>query len=244
MPDGGVLKVTAANVTLDEKFVALHPDAKVRPYVLFTVADTGTGIPADIREKIFDPFFTTKEIGKGSGLGLATAIVIIKSHGGFLNLESEVGRGTTFQIYLPAEVDAKLAETAKETLPPQGSGELVLIVDDEMPVRRIAERTLKAAGYRVITACDGSEGVKIYTEHQKQISAVFTDMMMPVMDGAAMIRAMKQINPQVNIIAASGLVEGQMIKAEQAGARMMLRKPFTSGEVLRAVRKVMDEVPV
>jgi PAS domain S-box-containing protein len=242
MPDGGVLSVKAENIVLDEQFAATRQGAKPGPHVLLTVSDTGSGIPADIRDKIFDPFFTTKEIGKGTGLGLATALGIVKSHGGFMTFESEEARGTTFQVYLPASMNAESASVAvREPEPPMGAGELVLVVDDEPAVRTMTQRLLETAGYRVATAADGTEATAIYVQRKNEIAAVLTDMMMPVMDGVATIRALKHLNPGVRIIAATGMMtEGHVAKAVQAGANFLLRKPCTAAELLKIVRQAID----
>lgn len=156
MPGGGKISITAENLVIDDQYAGMNPDSSVGAYILLQVEDTGTGIaPGDI-ERIFDPFFTTKKIDKGTGLGLSTTAAIIKRHGGFLRVDSEVGQGTQFQVYLPAQTDPA-ARAASEEPPalPCGHGELILVVDDEEGVRLVTQRTLEAFGYRAIVATDG-----------------------------------------------------------------------------------------
>ena len=243
MPHGGTLTLAAANLVIDAQFAGTSPKAKAGSYVLLQVTDTGLGIPPEVRERIFEPFFTTKETGKGTGLGLATVHTVVKSHGGFLNVESDVGRGTTFKIYLPADP----AHLPSATLPPfpvdlpRGLGELVLVVDDEFSIRHITQKTLEAFGYRVLTANDGAEAVAHYAKQAPQIALVITDMMMPVMDGAATIQVLLRINPALRIILASGIDSGDNVaKARSAGVKDFLPKPYTAETLLKLVREVLD----
>src|SRR5262249_43755867 len=156
---------------------------------------------------IFEPFFTTKEVGKGTGLGLSTARAIAKSHGGFLNVYSEVGLGTSFKLYLPAKESSETAQAkAKAADLPLGHGELILVVDDEAAVRDISRLTLESHNYRVATATDGAQALGFYAEHKDAVQVVVLDMMMPVMDGDAAVRALESLNPKIKIIAASGLM--------------------------------------
>jgi CheY-like chemotaxis protein len=207
------------------------------------VTDTGLGIPLEVRERIFEPFFTTKEVGKGTGIGLATVHTIVKSHGGFLSVESEVGRGTTFKIYLPADPahrTAGPAPPAVSDLPP-GRDELVLVVDDEFSIRDITQQTLQAFGYRVITASDGAEAVALYAKQTQQIAVVLIDMMMPIMDGAATIQVLRRINPAIRIIVASGIDAGENIaRTASAGVHDFLPKPYTAETLLKLFREVLD----
>ncbi len=244
MPHGGTLTLTATNLTVAGQFASMSQEAKAGPHVLLQVTDTGLGIPPELRERIFDPFFTTKEPGKGTGIGLATVHTIVKSHGGFLNVESEVGRGTTFKIYLPAD-RAILPVVSAHPLSaelPRGRNELVLVVDDEISIREVTQQTLEAFGYRVITASDGAEAVALYAKQAPQIALVITDMMMPVMDGAATVQALKRINPALRIIVASGIDSGDNVaKATQAGAKHFLPKPYTTEILLKLVRAALEE---
>ncbi len=242
MINGGTLTLAAENVWIDESYARMHLEAQVGPYVVFTVSDTGIGIPAAIIDKIFDPFFTTKEVGKGNGLGLSTALAIVKSHGGFINVYSEEQKGTTFRVYLPAQEARKEKPTRSERLPLfVGQGELVLVVDDEASIREITKETLETCGYRVLTASDGTEAIALYVQHQREIAVVVTDMMMPFMDGSATIRALQKLNPQVKIIATSGLSSYEKIR-ETAGANVwaFLPKPYTAKKLLSTLHDILQ----
>ncbi len=241
MPKGGTLTVSAGNIELDDSYSRMHLDAKPGPYVSLAITDTGTGIPAAIREKIFEPFFTTKEIGMGTGLGLSTTLAIVRSHGGFINLDSDVGKGTTFRIYIPATGRGSPAPAAiAEAELPTGNGELVLIVDDEAAIREITKETLQAYGYKAMTASDGAEGVAIFAENKENIKVVITDIMMPVMDGTAAILVLRKINPDVKIIAASGLTAREQIKTpSESDVQAFLTKPYTAEKLLKALAAVL-----
>jgi CheY-like chemotaxis protein len=241
MPTGGTLTILAENVDLDENYSRVHLEAKPGAYVSIVITDTGTGIPADIRERIFEPFFTTKEIGMGTGLGLSTTLSIVKSHKGFINLDSEVGKGTTFRIYIPATRTAPGVAGASEiTNLPMGNGELILIIDDETAIRVITKETLQAYGYNAITASDGAEGVALFAENKKQIKAVITDIMMPVMDGTAAILVLKKISPDVKIIAVSGLTtKGQVGSPSEFDVQAFLTKPTTAESLLKTLAAVL-----
>jgi signal transduction histidine kinase/CheY-like chemotaxis protein len=236
MPNGGTLTLSAANIVLDETYARMSSEARPGPYVLLTVGDTGSGIPPENREKIFEPFFTTKEAGKGTGLGLATVKDILVDHGGFIHLYSEVGTGTQFKIYLPAAGGEEIA--AKGTLEtlPVGQGELVLVVDDEAAVREIVKATLESYGYSVVTAKDGTEAVARFVEHQKDVQVLFTDMQMPNMDGMATIRVLRNLQPDLRVIAASGLsTHHDALKLTGLNVQSFVAKPFTAASLLLAL---------
>jgi two-component system, cell cycle sensor histidine kinase and response regulator CckA len=240
MAQGGELFIRAENVTLDDSYARMHLEAKPGRYVQVTVSDTGVGIPAEVVSRIFEPFFTTKEVGKGTGLGLSTALTIVRSHGGFINVYSEPHKGTQFAVYLPATKSA--ADEQRRTRPelPAGRGELILVVDDEDSILQITKGTLETFGYRVITAGDGTEAVGLYAQNREEVAAVITDMMMPFMDGPATIRALQKMNPQVKIIAASGLAANdKAAEAASAGVHMFLPKPYTAEKLLKALAEVL-----
>ncbi len=241
MPNGGMLMITASNVVLDEHSGELGTEAKPGRHVLIEVEDTGTGMPPDVMERIYEPFFTTKELGKGTGLGLSTSLAIIKGHNGFLRVQSEIGKGTKFQLYLPANDSADVQEgTPAETDLPRGNGELVLVVDDEVTVRQIIRQTLEAFGYRVLLAADGVEASTLFTTHQAEIAVVLTDMMMPVMDGLATIQVLMRMNPLVRIIAASGLsIKDMVAKAMGAGVKHFIPKPYSAETLLKSLSQVL-----
>lgn len=241
MPHGGELKINAENILIDEQFAGLLPEASPGPHVMIQVKDTGHGMPPEVLDRIFEPFFTTKEVGKGTGLGLPTSLAIVKSHGGLLRVHSEPGKGSRFTIYLPAQGNAPTHEhylEAAELL--RGTGELILVIDDEPSVRRITRHTLEAFGYRVVLAADGTEAVGIYAARRDEIAAVLTDMMMPGMDGATTIQVLLNINPDVRVIAASGLGSNEMAaKAAGKGVKHFLSKPYTAETLLKTLRSVI-----
>ena len=242
MPKGGKLSIHMENVMFDETYAGMNPEAKVGPYVCIKVTDTGMGIPKEIQDKIFDPFFTTKELGKGTGLGLSTTLTIVKSHGGFIHCHSAPGKGSVFEIYLPANATLVAVETApaEESRLPRGHNELVLVVDDEEPIRRIAQKTLERYGYRVLLAADGAEAVSLYAPRQQEIGAVITDMLMPIMDGPATIIALIAINSDVKIVSSSGMAsDGGMTKARNAGVRYFIPKPYTAETMLNTLHEVL-----
>jgi CheY-like chemotaxis protein len=236
MPSGGVLTIRAGNIVLDDVYAGMNPDARAGAYVVIEVQDTGGGISPDDRDRIFEPFFTTKKVGEGTGLGLSTTLGIVKSHGGFINLYSEVGRGSTFKVYIPAITDEASAEERASTQVglPRGHGETILVVDDERAVREVAQRTLQRFGYRVMLASHGAEAVALYAQHRDRIAAVLTDMAMPIMDGPALIVALRAMDPAVRIIASSGLdTNGAVARATGAGVHHFAPKPYTAETLLR-----------
>lgn len=237
MPNGGELVFTARNLVLDEHYAAMNIKARPVPHVLLRVQDTGTGIPREIRDKIFDPFFTTKEQGKGTGLGLATVAGIVKSHGGFIELDTEPGRGTAFSIYLPALPEARLSENATDAqVSPDGAGEAILVVDDEDSVRDATRKMLERHGYRVQVAGEGSQALALFSTRVTEFSLIITDVDMPVMDGLALVRVLRKMAPRLQIIASTGLSNDQRIEALRLlGIGRPLFKPYTADELLQAV---------
>src|SRR5262247_3806115 len=219
MPNGGRLRIEAENIEIDEHYARMNVESKPGKYVSVTVVDTGIGIPEQNLTKIFDPFFTTKEQGHGTGLGLSTVAGIVRSHGGFVNVYSEVGRGAQFKVYLPAIESARAApaKPSRRDLP-MGDGELILVIDDENAIREVARETLDAFGYRVVLAGDGAEAMAVFATQKNEVKLVITDMMMPYMDGPATIRALRRLAPEAPIIATSGLkAEDTLADAAQLG---------------------------
>jgi len=244
MPDGGRLTVTLEQVVLDEVYAGMNPNCRPGAYVVVRVADTGTGIPPAVCERIFEPFFTTKETGKGTGLGLSTALAIVRSHDGFIQVHSEPGKGAEFQVYLPAHAAAAAdeADGGPQAQLPHGHGELVLVVDDEEAIRAVARRMLERFGYRVLLANHGAEAVALYAQHRGEIAVVLTDMAMPVMDGPALIVALKAIDPGVRIIGSSGLMtDGGTAQVMNAGVRHFVPKPYTAEIMLSTLAAVLQE---
>ncbi|MDI1312738.1 response regulator [Prosthecobacter sp.] len=246
MPNGGTLNLSASNQLVDEQCATMMPGAKSGPYLLVELEDTGTGMPPEVIDRIFEPFFTTKDLGKGTGLGLSSSLAIIKSHKGFIRATSEMDKGSKFQVYLPAQMAEGVSIPAPvETELPRGNGELVLLIDDEEPVRHITGQTLESFGYRVLPAADGVEASSLYAAHKEKISVVLTDMMMPVMDGPATIQVLMRMDPKVRIIAASGLsVKDMVLKATSAGVKNFIPKPYTAETLLRMIHAVLNIQPV
>jgi PAS domain S-box-containing protein len=243
MPKGGTLTISAENVNLDPRDLGSSRQSSAGRQILLQVSDTGVGITQANYEHIFEPFFTTKKIGEGTGFGLAIVHTIVKGHGGFVIVESEVGHGTTFKVWLPAD---PLQRTV-ESLPPyqadmpRGNGELVLVVDDEFTIRDLTERNLESLGYCVITASNGAEALATYCKRSKEIALVITDMMMPVMDGAAAVREIRRMNPSAKMIVVSGLDVDDELKSKVNG---FLAKPYSGPELAQIVHEVLENSAV
>jgi two-component system cell cycle sensor histidine kinase/response regulator CckA len=246
MPHGGELSIRAENIQLDKTCTQIYPDAVPGPFLLLSVSDTGTGMPPEVLEKLFQPFFTTKELGMGTGLGLSTSLNIIKAHGGFITVKSQVGQGTHFDVYLPAlspamepEVEPKLARL------PTGNGEGILVVDDEVSICEITKAALENYGYRVFVANSGPEAVTLYADKQDEISLVITDTDMPFMDGHATCVALKKINPALKIIMASGSVPNKSRKDSPPDNNInaFVPKPYTVEKLLTVAHEVLTGKP-
>jgi PAS domain S-box-containing protein len=241
MPKGGRIELRARNIVLDEPFVTMNSDARCGPHIVVTVADTGTGIPPEILDRIFEPFFTTKEVGQGTGLGLATVASIVKSHGGFITVNSQLGTGTEFSVYLPSEVsEESLSAEAGASDDPLGKGERILVVDDEAAIREITRETLEARGYNVLTASEGTEALVVYARRKHEIDIVLTDVFMPYLDGVAMVHALRKMNPDVKVVLMSGLPKSS-IAPDLTGVQGYLHKPYTASVLLTTLRKALDE---
>jgi PAS domain S-box-containing protein len=241
MPEGGSISIKAENTFVDENYARMHLEAKPGRFVMIGVSDTGPGMSPEVQSRIFEPFFTTKEMTKGTGLGLSTAMTIVKSHGGFINVYSELHKGSHFTLYIPA-VNAPGATdaVALQTDLPLGHGELILVVDDEESIREITRGTLETFGYSVLTASDGTEALALYADKKNEIAVVLTDMVMPFMDGSATIRALQRMNPEVRIIAASGLGAGQRAgEGTLEGVSVFLNKPYTAEKLLKTLAQVL-----
>lgn len=233
MPNGGILKIAAENLLLTEQDARMHLDASVGPYVVVTVADAGTGIPPDILHRIFDPFFTTKEVGKGTGLGLSAVLGIVKSHGGFVDVHSEVNRGSKFQVYLPASQSTVLPIGDDLELL-SGQQELILVVDDEAAICEVTKAMLEIYNYQVLTANDALEAIALLAQYKDKIDSVLMDIMMPSMDGLAAITLLRRLNPNLYVVAMSGLNSTEAVaQAESLGFQGFLPKPFATRELLQ-----------
>lgn len=242
MPEGGTLRLAASNFEVDATFASMLPEASPGTFVLLEVIDTGHGIPSEIAEHIFDPFFTTKGSGIGTGLGLSTALGIVKSHRGFIHLKTQPHRGTTFQVYLPATPNLNSQQTIPpDAVIPSARGELILIVDDEDNVREVARLILERAGYRVLLASDGTEGLAAFATHSSEIAAVITDLLMPFMDGIAFVRAIRALEPALPIIASTGLGQRtQHAELKSLDVGVVLQKPYGAEVLLQALSEAIN----
>ena len=244
MPDGGKLAIETKNVTLDERYCESQVNVRPGKYVMLSISDTGHGMDEPTRARVFDPFFTTKErdATKGTGLGLAVVHGIVDQHGGHMICESEPGKGSTFRIYFPA-VDA--AESPKDSFANRlldGRGETILMVDDEELVRDLGVRTLKRAGYKVITAANGKEALELYGKKQGKIELVILDLLMPEMGGKQCLSELLGMQPKPKVLVASGYSDDVSIEESlRLGAKGFVSKPFRLMELLQQVRRVLDE---
>ena len=237
-PGGGNLILKTMNTTHDNiKGTAYNPEPG--NYVLVTVTDIGIGIGKKTQERIFDPFFTTKEMGRGTGLGLASAYGIIKGHGGYIDVESKKGKGTTFSIYLPASEKKvrKAVKTAEQFI--KGTG-TVLLVDDEEVMLEVGEALLETMGYRVLIARDGKEAAEVYRKNKDDIDIVLLDMVMPNMGGSEAYDRMKEINPKVKVLLSSGYsINGQATEILEQGCDGFIQKPFSVKKLSRKIREIL-----
>jgi two-component system, cell cycle sensor histidine kinase and response regulator CckA len=244
MSGGGRIEVIAENLPLKDGDLRLRHGGRPGLHVVITVADTGCGIPPQNLERVFTPFFTTKDHGQSVGVGLTAVQAIARAHGGFVTVDSEVGRGSRFRLYLPATSGTPAPDKPQPRRSfPRGNGECVLLVDDEAGFREITQVTLEKYGYRVITAADGSEGMTLYMRHRQEIQLVLTDIVMPVMDGAALIRSLHKMGAQVRFLAVSGLVEREKVMVATAAPGVQvefLAKPFATEKLLTLVREVLQ----
>ncbi len=241
MPNGGTLSLSAKNLHIDPPYTRMNLDAKVGAYIVISVTDTGAGISPEILDRIFEPFFTTKDFGKGTGLGLSTVLGIIKSHGGFIEVNSALNQGTQFNLYLPAIQGMETAATP-ESEAIEGQGELILVVDDEAKIRQVDQAALEAYNYQVITASDGIEAIALYAQHKQEIQLVVMDLMMPSMDGAMAIRTLRKINPQIKTVVTSGLVTDP-VTLTQIGSPLQtfLAKPYTAKELVSTISRALNQ---
>jgi PAS domain S-box-containing protein len=241
-----VLTLAAENTNVDEHFASMNPGAIFGPHVVLRVSDSGTGMSPEVMDRIFDPFFTTKEPGQGTGLGLATVLGIVKSHRGFLTVQSEIGKGTAFKVFLPAEIHGEIPskDSAPPSAPPRGKGELILVVDDEPPIREALVRTLESVNYRCFIAEDGSDALALYFARRGEIDVVLTDLAMAQMDGVKLVRNLRRIDPDVRVVVSSGHIQREIAQElESLGVADFIEKPYNADQLLRALRNVIDRAP-
>jgi len=240
MPGGGDLTVKTENIIIDESY---NTNFEVKPgkYVKISVADTGVGMDEVTRQRIFEPFFTTREMGRGTGLGLASVYGIIKNHEGFINVYSELGEGTTFTVYLPASGKAVVKEkrTYEKLVIGQGT---ILLVDDEKMITDVGKQIIKRLGYDVLTAGGGKEAIEIYKENQDKIDLVVLDMIMPVMGGGETFEKLKEIDSNVRVLLSSGYsLNSQASEIMALGCAGFIQKPFYMKELSQKIAAILKE---
>ncbi len=243
MPEGGKITIETRNVTLDAESARPYKDLSPGEYVMLAIRDTGEGMEEEIRAHIFEPFFTTKEQGKGTGLGLATVYGIVKQAGGHIDLSSEPGRGTTFQIYLPCTLEAISVESAPPlpTAPLDGS-ETILLVEDEAAVRALSVQTLRRRGYTVLEAMNGEEALRVVQGREKEIVLLVTDMIMPQMNGKELAQRLLALHPHLKVLYASGYTENTIMHEGVLEPGVdFLAKPFTPTQLAGKVREILDQ---
>jgi PAS domain S-box-containing protein len=238
MPEGGDIFLRTINIPHGDMEGKLY-NPKPGDYVLLTVTDTGIGMDPKTVERIFEPFFTTKELGRGTGLGLASVYGIVKGHGGYVDVESEKGRGTTFKIYLPVSK----REVYKAIGPPdhisKGTG-TILLVDDEEMVLDVGEKFLKAMGYHVLTAREGREAIEVYKKHRDTVDLVLLDIIMPNMKGGEVFNCLKEINPEIRVLLSSGYsIDGEATEILERGGKGFIQKPFDMEQLSNTIRAIL-----
>jgi PAS domain S-box-containing protein len=243
MPQGGRLLIETKNVDLNEASAAAHDDLPPGPYVMLTVSDTGCGMDESTRAHLFEPFFTTKEVGKGTGLGLATVYGIIKQSGGHIEVETAVGKGTTFRIYLPRLSEAAAPAVGKIDASPSVPGsEVILLVEDEPALREMTAMVLRQQGYTVLEARDGSKAIRVAQQHRGPIDLVLTDMVMPLMNGFQLVQHLTAARPEMQVLYMSGYTDSAFVRGGVArGEVQLLQKPFSPDALTRKVRELLDQ---
>ncbi|MCK4283571.1 MAG: PAS domain S-box protein [Candidatus Brocadiae bacterium] len=243
MPQGGRLTIQTANVDLDEDYARARPAVVPGPYVMMTVTDTGVGMDEEIQERIFEPFFTTKKPGEGTGLGLATVYGIVRKHDGHVGVESKPGQGATFKVYLPrvaAEAEALAEKEETEAAP--GGTEVILVVEDERTVRRLAHRVLKASGYTPLSVDSASEAQRVMAQHGQEVALLLTDVVLPDGNGPDLWKELAANHPSLKVLYMSGYADNNMVRdGTLAPGTPFLPKPFGPLELLREVRQALDK---
>ena len=243
MPNGGVLKIETANTTLDERFCTSQPLAHAGAYVVLRVTDSGLGMDAATMDRIFEPFFTTKEVGKGTGLGLATVWGIVRQHNGFLQVESEVGKGSAFSVYFPADAGAPApVERLQLAAPVRGGSETILVAEDHDGLRQVAIETLHNLGYRTIAACDGEEATALFSENRDGIDLALLDVMLPKLTGPEVYVRLQRERPDLPVIFATGYSPDlEPLQSVMKRGLPMLQKPYNPRDLGRKVRETLDQ---
>ncbi|MDA8126176.1 MAG: ATP-binding protein [Deltaproteobacteria bacterium] len=240
MPEGGNLHLATENIFLDDLFLKAYPPAKPGPYVKVSVGDDGIGMDEATAHRVFEPFFTTKERGRGTGLGLASAYGIVKSHGGVIKVHSRVGRGTTVTFYLPASSKAVIQEVKPPRVRMKRGSETILLIDDEESLAKITAELLGIIGYRVLAAHSGPEGIALFKDHRDEVSLVILDMIMPGMTGRETFDILKQLNPSLKILLSSGYsLNGQAREMLSQGCGGFIQKPYEINKLSEKIRSLL-----
>jgi signal transduction histidine kinase len=241
MPEGGHLIIETQNVEIDEEYCRFHPFAKAGSFVLLAVSDTGVGMDAATTGRVFEPFFTTKELGKGTGLGLATVYGVVKQHGGFIHLYSELGKGTTFRIYLPAGSGApELRESRSDEGTPKGT-ETILLAEDNEGLRDAAQEMLQRLGYRTILASNGTDAIELFKTNLGQIDLAILDIVMPGLSGPAVYSQITAIQPDLRVVFATGYTpETASLNSTLEKGVPILQKPYSMKNLGQIVRSTLD----
>jgi signal transduction histidine kinase len=243
MPDGGKLTITTRNATLDENDLREHPGASPGEYVMLSVSDTGTGMTGEVKERLFEAFFTTKPRGKGTGLGLTTCQTIVQQSGGHIDVDSEIGKGTTIKVFFPRTGEPlEVAARPDTTMPSARGTETVLVVEDDPSVKQLARHVLESAGFEVLSASNGLDALHTAREHKgSPIRLVVTDVIMPLMDGKVMADWLKTTDPDLKILFTSGYTDDAIAKHGVLGAEVeFLSKPYPPATLVRKVREMLD----
>ncbi len=242
MPNGGSLILDTCNATFDERFCATQPLAHPGSYVTLSVSDSGVGMDAATLDRIFEPFFTTKEVGKGTGLGLATIYGIVRQHNGFVQVYSEVGLGSTFRVHLPAaNVDVDASSAAEAGKPVRGGNETLLLAEDHEGLRHLAVETLSGLGYEVLVACDGEQALAEFQRHRSRISLILLDVVMPKLSGPEVYERVCSEAPNFPVVFATGYsADMSLLKKAQANGLPILQKPYAPRDLARTVRETLD----
>ncbi len=242
MPEGGTLKITAENRSIDPDWAFRHPPAQSGYYVCFRFEDQGCGIPEEIRARIFDPFFTTKKHGKGTGLGLSTSLNIIRNHQGFMLLRSDINEGSCFEVYLPSQMNEESEEDEKVYALPLGNKERILVVDDEESIRYMLQGTLASLEYEIQLTSNGREALEVLDHSESPVDLVILDLMMPVMDGPTFLKELSKRSVQPPVILISGLLaDGALENSPELLKIPHLQKPFTLNDLSRTIRDVLSK---
>jgi len=241
MPQGGTLTIETKNVTLDQAYCQSHPGARPGEFVLMTVSDSGTGMDEKTKTHVFEPFFTTKAVGKGTGLGLAMVFGITKQSGGYVDVESELWRGTTFSVYLPHTTDVPVESSQHMPMTSPMGQETLLLVEDDAPVRALAQRILQSCGYNVLAATDGQDAIRISEDYRGAIDLLVTDVVMPHLSGGKLAEKIVELRPSVKVLYLSGYTDDSVVRHGVNQAEFaFLQKPFTALSLAQKVREVLD----